>query len=787
MKQNEPTSLNKILQVMVVCCFLFIAIYVIWGIAVSPKLALFRETAYIYDEEWIKEESDGTLSIHKMPMSLDLSDDEIVTITTTLPLSVEEGEYLAINTGKSFRMYLDGSEIYVFDNSISKLPGNITKAVIVPIPLKESYAGKQLTMVIINGKYDRSSINTAYIGSLMGIVTILVKSFGVQLVLAMILTLASIITIGIFLYLEKRDNRKAPLIHLAEGILSICLWITFDSPLFQMIFGKYFFDGIAGFMLVTTMGMPFLMYFDEISEYRRHKIFATFEAIAVVNFIVLTFLHLTGIRSYDKSLIYVDLVLLVDIGVMIVCTIKYYIDSEDKSHINVISGLVGLSIFSFLEIVVTILNAKFPFKVDIAGLCVLAGMIILLYFAILDQVKVFETLKQETQTALAASKAKSDFLANMSHEIRTPINAIMGMNEMILRESNQDNVKEYAKDIESASDNLLRIVNDILDFSKIESGKLEIICDNYDLGEVIYDVTTFVSMKAEYKGLKLNIAVDDGLPAKLYGDDKRIREIITNILNNAVKYTEKGYVNLKIGGTIEGNIVTLNISVEDSGQGISKEDIDKIFNEFSQANVKINKNIEGTGLGLAITKRLIELMDGTISVESELGKGSTFIVVLPQKIVSDEKMGNYMSHRHVSSAQERDKTFELELPAANILVVDDTSLNLKVISRLFDNTAVNVTCAFSGEEMLELVQNNKFDIIYLDHMMPNMDGIEALRAFKVLENNMSIDAPVIALTANAIVGSKEMYLEVGFDDYLSKPVNMEELKDTILKYYKKEI
>ncbi len=782
--ENTKTISSRILKIASICCFSFILLFVVYGIVVSPKLDYFYEKAHIYDGEWIREYPDKTTASYKMPMSLSLEKDEAATFHTILPDTVEDGMYLMVHTGKSCTMFVDGREIFSFDNNISAIPGNITKAVLLPVPLAQEYAGKQLTMVLRDGKYERNSVNTAYIGTLMGILIVVAKAYALQFAMAVLLILASLATICIFALVERRNHHEAPLIYLAESVFMISAWVLLDSPFFQVVFSTYFYDGIASFMIVTTMGLPFLLYFDAITEYRKHKIFFTFETVSLLNFIVFTFLHLTGIQSYDKALVYVDLCLVVYILVVLGCTMHDYILLKNKGHKNVIIGLISFGVFSVLEIVVTIMSANMPFTVDIGGLCVLAGIILLLIFAILDQLSAFEILERQTQEAIAATRAKSDFLANMSHEIRTPINAIMGMNEMIMRESEQDNIKEYAKDISSASENLLGIVNDILDFSKIESGKLEIVCDNYDFGELIYDVTTLVNMRAEDKGLKFNVIVEPDLPFKLYGDDKRVREIITNILNNAVKYTAKGFVTLRVSGISEANAVILQISVEDSGQGIKPEDMDSIFEGFSQVNVKNNKHIEGTGLGLTITKRLIEMMSGSIKVESEFGKGSTFTVTLPQGIVSDEKMGNYLSHRHASAQGAGGKFKEPDLSNKNILVVDDTVLNQKVISKLLSKTKANISCVSSGLEMLDLIQKNEYDIILLDHMMPNMDGIEALKASKELENNKCKTTPVIALTANAIVGAKEMYLAAGFNDYLSKPVRMEEMCNMIVKYLK---
>lgn len=785
-KNNDNiTVLDKIIKWTALTCLFFFLIYVVWGILVSPDFKFFNESAHIYEGEWVRnadECGDGVAQISKMPMSLSLKKGEKATFYTILPDDVENGMYLSIHTGKSFSVYFNNNEVFSFDNKNSRLPRNITKTLIVPVPLEDEYAGHELTIVFLDDKYERSTINAAYIGSLMGIFVLYLRNYGLQFVLAILLILTSLVTIIVFSYIGKRDKQRADLIYLAEAVILICLWVVFDNPLFQIVFGVYFLDGIASFMLVTTMVLPFCSYFDAITERRKHRIFVVCKIAMLINFIVLTALHLMGIRSYDKSLIYADAMLGAYIVVLLAVTISDYVTRKDRNHRKVIIGLVGLGIFGVLEIVVTIVTANFPFKVDIGGLAALIGMIFLFIFAVIDQIGVYEKLKLETQNAIAATKAKSDFLANMSHEIRTPINAIMGMNEMILRECKQENIVEYSKDISNASENLLKIVNDILDFSKIEAGKLELVCDNYDLGELICDVTNLVKMKAEDKGLRLYIHVDEDMPCKLYGDDKRVREIIVNLLNNAVKYTEKGFVNLSISGDTQDKVETLTMVVEDSGQGIKPEDIDSIFEGFSQVNVKQNKKVEGTGLGLSITKRLVELMNGKISVKSHYGEGSVFTVELPQTIVSDQKMGKYLEHRHASSSESDTKVSTYEFPGTKITVVDDTALNLKVISSFLAKTKAEVTCVSSGEELLELVTKNRYDIILLDHMMPNMDGIETLRHFKELENNLCKDTPVIALTANAIVGAKEMYLEAGFDDYLSKPIKMESLFEMISHY-----
>ena len=396
-------------------------------------------------------------------------------------------------------------------------------------------------------------------------------------------------------------------------------------------------------------------------------------------------------------------------------------------------------------------------------------------------------LEREKVLADSANKAKSEFLSNMSHEIRTPINAIMGMDEMIIRESKDRNILEYADNLKNAARTLLGLVNDILDFSKIEAGKMEIIPVEYHVSSLLNDLVNMIQTRAKKKGLDFRIHVSSNMPSVLFGDEIRIKQIITNILTNAVKYTEEGGVTLNVTSrAIDYERIYFCVSVNDTGIGIKKEDIDKLYNAFERIEEKRNRTIEGTGLGMNITQKLLKLMNSKLHVESIYGKGSTFGFQIEQRVMNHEPIGDFQEDYKRSLNQHDEYHESFTAPDAIILVVDDTVMNLTVVKGLLKQTKIHIETALNGEECLKMVTHKKYDIIFLDHRMPGMDGIETLQAMKEMTDNLNKDTPVISLTANAISGAREQYISAGFQDYLTKPINYSQLEKLIVKYLPKE-
>ncbi len=406
-----------------------------------------------------------------------------------------------------------------------------------------------------------------------------------------------------------------------------------------------------------------------------------------------------------------------------------------------------------------------------------------LFLLLVIAVFVITLIVRDLNRTRRADRQKTDFVSHMSHEIRTPITAILGMNEMIQRESTDDSILQYSDKIEKAGESLLGIINDILDFSKIEAGRMELSLQPYSLPELLSDLDLMVRMRAEEKNLKFTMSVDEKLPVMPVGDLQKLRQIMTNILTNAVKYTEKGEVKLtlKLLSLSEPDFSML-ISVEDTGIGIREEEMGKLYSAFDRLDLERTRSIEGSGLGLTITQQMLSLMGSRIDVKSEYGRGSCFSFCLKQGIMDSSPIGPYEASADTAKLRKKRRNPTFTAPEVRLLIVDDTPMNLEVLIGLLKGNGMQIDKAQSGEECIELFLKNTYDAVFLDHRMPNMDGVETLRELQKREPERIKNTPVISLTANAFATAKEEMLKAGFTDYLTKPVNLYDLENMLLKH-----
>ena len=570
-------------------------------------------------------------------------------------------------------------------------------------------------------------------------------------------------------------HREVRLEHLGWGTLIAAIWNFSNS-----VAGQYLFPSAAdnlAFFTTLFLPLPFFLYLNTLQKKRYQKLYQAMGMAVLLETIIFTILRLTGICSAEESAFLILLLFSLYLMLLMVTILIDLYRKQIRDYLPAALGMAFIWLVCFVRLVpYFLLNRK------LRGDTLLpVGLIFLLLLAMTNTIHELIQMERQRQQALAASDAKGRFLANMSHEIRTPINAVLGMDTMILRETKESQIKEYALDIQNAGQSLLALINDILDLSKIESGKLELIEEEYDFSSLIHDIMNMISTKAENKGLAVHLSIENQLPSRLWGDDVRLRQVLINLMNNAVKYTEQGSVTLSVQGqsNLEANTISLTFHVTDTGIGIKEEDISKLFAEFERIEEQRNRNIEGTGLGMSITTQLLELMGSRLQVESVYSKGSDFYFTLEQKIINAEPIGN-LEERIRRQAKEYSYKTMLTAPEAYVLVVDDNAMNRRVFKNLLKETLIQIDEAGSGMECLALARQKHYDLIFLDHMMPDMDGIETLH--RLMEDSTSVcsSTPVIALTANAITGAKEMYLSEGFHSFLSKPINPEKLEKLLL-------
>ncbi len=561
---------------------------------------------------------------------------------------------------------------------------------------------------------------------------------------------------------------------LLDGIKNYLLFFQDKYELFNLIISK-------GFLVSTILWSTWLIiYISSLKkEYKNLKdlfknniFYSILLIISLILSIISIYLKSNYVLDFNKFIAYQNgsdlyftyIVNIIYNGLLVI----YVIYKKEKLDFNKKIIVFSFAFLGLIGIIISWVNPSVSITSSIMGL-----VIALIYFTMENpDLKIINELEKDKEVANEASKAKTDFLSNMSHDIRTPMNAIIGFSESLLTENMPINQKNEVQSIYDAATTLLGIINNVLDVSRIESGKEEKKETTYETRKIIMQLSSVITAKLDQNKVKFNINISSDVPKFMIGDELKIYQILMNLLSNAVKYTEKGHIDLNITSENVGDMATVTFSVTDTGIGIKESDYDKLFVKFSRIHNQENYHeVEGTGLGLVITKKLVELLDGNITFTSKYKQGTTFTVVLPQKIdfnaIEKEEIN---TQTKVSSTN-----VHFDGSLYDILIVDDNVLNLKVAQRILSDYKFSITCLQSGNEAIEKIKGGaRYDLIFLDHMMPIIDGIQTLKTLKKLEGVKV--PPVIALTANAMVGMKEFYLKEGFDGYISKPINREELQ-----------
>ena len=799
--------------VLVLDLFLLIFVAAVFKV---DDMTLSKGEVYEFNTDWTMIRQDGEILIlEELPYLGKSEPGELIILEQTIPQEYFGKAMAFLSADKELKVWMDERLVYEFGindvRTFGHTPGSVYNFIDIPYDLTEG----KLRMEMVSPYADYAArISPVTIGERDVLILQLLQDNLLSIGCNMIILICGIIFLLLFIIQLASRQDTGGMQYLFGNCMVASLYYFVETKVLHIFYGNQTFYSVMVFLCLMMIPFFIALYYANgiLGIYKKRWIFLL--GLICFNITIQMILQLFNIVDFMNMAFFSHA--LIALTVLVVA--KSYLDimkeNKDKSLRVGMIALLFMGIGGTIDIVRMYVVAVGDMgKFSRLGSTCFALIMLFQHFGQViksytsnveenarllqhemeymekknEQLKKANELAEEArQEAIAASTAKGKFLAHMSHEIRTPINAVLGMDTMILRETTDMQIKEYALDIQNAGQSLLALINDILDFSKIESEKLEIIPVEYDLSSLIHDISNMIKAKAEAKKLELSICVDENLPSKLLGDDVRVRQVLVNLLNNAVKYTQKGTVSLSVVGRIEGRKAVLEFSVKDTGIGIKEEDISKLFKEFERIEEKRNRNIEGTGLGINITTQLLLLMGSRLQVESVYGEGSRFYFTLEQQIIDSTPIGN-LEERIRKQSKEYAYTSTFTAPEANILVVDDNLINLKVFVSLLKRTKLNVDVADSGKECLKMITKKCYDLIFLDHMMPEMDGVETLHYMKEMKDNLCMESPVVALTANAITGAKEMYLAEGFDAFLPKPINPEKLEQLILKLLPRDL
>lgn len=771
----------KRLQILFYLLFFGASLYLILGQALLPAEDSYDlGQASLFNVQWERVYPDGRREAVEVPGKCEAEKGEVVRIETKLPKLLPDVSYLCFRgSQQDVTVYIGNTLRKRYSTDGTRLFGKDSASAFVFVQLSPEDAGMTLAVETESQSFYTGRLNRVYFGDKTDIWGMIMQENGAVLLVALCLFLLSSAAIIVSAAVRVFYKTKISL-----GILGWCtmlasLWVIAESRLRQLLFPNNSVIASMSYIALMLVPFPFTIYINNLQKRRYERMYFGFLMLVALNDFVCILLQALEKVDFVESMAAMIAMIVV---MVLIALITILIDWRKKlleEYRLVAIGCIGIVFSGILTIYcMNVFDGD-----NYIGLPLCAGLSFLLIMASIAAARFVVDAEKEKQKALEASASKVSFLTRMSHEIRTPINTILGMNEMILRENKDIAITEYVNYSQKAGRMLLSLVNDVLDFSKIDSGVLHIADNPYSLTEILSDSYHMLEARAKKKDLTVELNVDKRTPNQLSGDEVAIKQILTNLLTNAVKYTSKGCITLGVSGMYADNgEFSLKITVADTGDGIREEDIGKLYESFSRLDEKKNQNIEGSGLGLPIVKQLVDKMEGEIKVQSVYGKGSLFTVVLPQRVVGTAFVGD-IREAFRKEAEERVRfRGGFVAPQAKILAVDDNDMNLMVIQGLLKQTQMQIDTASGGEEALELCASKRYDLIFMDHMMPGMDGVETMKALHKEKKGINYTTPVVVLTANAVAGCKDLYLKEGFVDYISKPVDVMKL-DRILRTY----
>lgn len=739
-----------------------------------------EDSIYDWSDDWTVSYGNTTEKDVSLPNKFDVKRGSVIILKKELPNKIKKYNSIMYESRRQdVIVHVGGVPRTTYSNKETRICGKTSPSSIVTVPLYSTDESADIAVLISSDSYRSGDIGKIYLGSEGSITIDLIKKNIPWLSLVVVLFLLGLINLISYFSFGKNFEEGKALINLFWMLFLSAIWCFSQLKIRQLFIKDIAVFENFGYCCHMIGIIPFVSLINYVTKYEHKRLYNTCEVITVINFFVQNIVQYFNIADFFDMHVITDLMVVFFVSMSMIIIACYYIKEKTKSKEYMLIALIGLFVCELAE------KADSYYR-DRTGFYFSIGM---WFFTATYYVYVVVSAGKEQQRkkdAEAANIAKSQFLATMSHEIRTPINAVLGMNEMIIRDSNEEVIKGYARDVASAGKSLLSLVNDILDFSKIESGKMDIICVQYQMKSLLRDLILMIRGRISQNGLELKLNIDTNIPAVYFGDEIRIKQVLTNILTNAAKYTKEGSILFTVENRgIENDEISLFFSVKDTGMGIKEEDLERLMeSSFIRVDQAKNRNIEGTGLGLSITRQLLTLMGSKLEVKSVYGEGSEFYFTIKQKIIDTKPMGEVISSERGNDKEDvKKQTFKA--PSVKVLAVDDTRTNLIVIKGLLKPYEMQVDICDSGEKCLEMCKDTYYDVILMDHMMPGMDGIETLNILRSNNELKSQESKVIALTANAISGAADLYSENGFDGYMTKPIDVVDL-DTQMRNVLKE-